>query len=123
MAPPYPFLSKALGVEDGGCFNPTDPSVQKSMRSLLRELNALLSTTYDLNTTDMSNNKICCMRVPQTSSDSSFRNSKEGLDAAIHISGPKQNDTFNAAYRVANHLLRFYKDSVLAACKTQKVPV
>jgi len=59
MASSYPFLSKALGVEDGGCFDPTDPSVQKSMRSLLRELNALLSTTYELNTTDMSNNKIC----------------------------------------------------------------
>ncbi len=25
------FLSKALGVEDGGCFDPTDPSVQKSI--------------------------------------------------------------------------------------------
>jgi hypothetical protein len=33
------------------------------------------------------------------------------------------NDTFNAAYRIANHLLRFCKDSVLAACETQKVPV
>ena len=123
MASSYPFLSKALGVEDGGCFNPTDPSVQKSMRSLLRELNALLSTTYELNTTDMSNNKICYVRVPRTSSDSSFRNSKEWLDAAIQISGSKQNDRFNAAYRIANHLLRFYKDSVLAACETQKVPV
>jgi hypothetical protein len=59
MASSYPFKSKALGVEDGGCFDPTDPSVQKSMRCLLRELNALLSTTYELNTTDMSNNKIC----------------------------------------------------------------
>jgi len=77
------------------------------MRSLLRELNALLSTTYELNTTDMSNNKICYVQVPQTSSDSSFRNSKELLDAAIQISGSKQNDTFNAAYRIANHLLRF----------------
>jgi hypothetical protein len=120
MALSYPFLSKALRVEDGGCFDPTDPSVQKSMRSLLRELNALLSTTYELNTTDMSNNKICYVRVPRTSSDSSFRNSKEWLDAAIQISGLKQNDTFNAAYRIANHLLRFYKDSVLAACETQK---
>ena len=70
----------------------------------------------------MSNNKICYVRVPRTSSDSSFRNSKEWLDAAIRISGSKQNDTFNAAYRIANHLLRFYKDSVLAACETQKVP-
>ncbi len=59
MALSYPFLSKALRGEDDGIFDPTDPSVQKSMCSLLRELNALLSTAYDLNTTDMSNNKIC----------------------------------------------------------------
>jgi hypothetical protein len=43
MASSYPFLSKALGVEDGGSFDPSDPLVQKSMRSLLRELNALIS--------------------------------------------------------------------------------
>ena len=78
MASLYPFLSKALlGVEDGGGFDPTDPLVLKSMRSLLRELNTLLSTTYELNTTDMSNNKICYVRVPRTSSDNSFRNLKE----------------------------------------------
>ncbi len=108
MASSYPFLSKALRVEDGGCFDLTDPLVQKSMCSLLRELNALLSTTYELNTTDMSNNKICYVRVPRISSDSSFRNLKEWLDVAIQISGSKQNDTFNAAYHIANHLLRFY---------------
>jgi len=95
MASSYPFLSKALGVEveDGGCFDPTDPSVQKSMCSLLRESNALLSTTYEFNTTDMSNNKICYVRVPRTSSNSSFHNSKEWLDTAIQIPGSKQNDT------------------------------
>ena len=71
----------------------------------------------------MSNNKICYLQGPRTSSDSSFRNLKEWLDAAIQISGSKQNDTFNDAYRIANRLLRFYNDSVLAACKTQKVPV
>ena len=34
MASLYPFLSKALGVEDGGGFDPTDPLVLKSMHSL-----------------------------------------------------------------------------------------
>jgi hypothetical protein len=123
MAWSYPHLSKALGGEDGGIFDPTDPSVQKSMRSLLRELNALLSTTYELNTTDMSNNKISYVRVPQTPSDRSFLNSKEWVDTAIQIAGSKHNGTFEAAYRIANHLLRFYKDFVLAACETQKLPV
>jgi hypothetical protein len=66
---------------------------QKSMRSLLRELNALLSTRYELKTMDVSNNEICYVRVPRTSSASSFRNSKEWIDRAIQISGSKQNDT------------------------------
>jgi hypothetical protein len=67
MASSYPFLTKALRGEDGGGFDPTDPSVQKSMRSLLRELNALLSTRYELKTMDVSNNEICYVRVPRTS--------------------------------------------------------
>ena len=42
IAKSYPYLSKALGGEEG--FDPLDPSVQKSMRGLLREFNGLLST-------------------------------------------------------------------------------
>ena len=57
--------------------------------SLLRELNVLLSTKHGLNTTDMANNKISYVRVPQTKSDRSFLNSKEWLDTAIEISGSK----------------------------------
>jgi hypothetical protein len=49
MAKSYPHLSRALGGEDG--FDPTNPSVLKSMHSLLRELNGLLRTSYELNTT------------------------------------------------------------------------
>jgi hypothetical protein len=43
MAESYPHLLQALGVEDG--FDPTNLSVQKSMHSLLKELNCLLSTS------------------------------------------------------------------------------
>ncbi len=50
MARSYPHLSKVLGGEDG-FFDPTDPLVQKLMHSLLRELNGVLSTTYEFNTT------------------------------------------------------------------------
>jgi hypothetical protein len=45
------------------------------------------------------------------------------LDVAIRVSGSKEGSTFNSAYRITNHLFCFYKDSVLAACKTQKVAV
>ena len=75
MAKSYPHLSKALGLEDG--FDPTDPHVQKSMRGLLTELNDILSTTYELNVSGISNKKISYVRVPQTNSDNSFCNSKE----------------------------------------------
>jgi hypothetical protein len=47
MAKLYPHLAQALGGEDG--FDPTNPSVQKSMHCLLTESNHLLSTTYEVN--------------------------------------------------------------------------
>ncbi len=74
MAKLYPHLARALGGEDG--FDPTNPSVQKSMHCLLTELNHLLSTTYELNVSDTSNNKISYVRVPRTNSNHSFLNSK-----------------------------------------------
>jgi hypothetical protein len=87
------------------------------MRSLLRELNGLLSFTYELNTTDMSNNKISYVRVPWTTSDHSFVNLKEWINTAIQIAGSKHSGTFKSAYRIVNHMIRFYHDSFLLACK------
>ncbi len=55
MAKSYPHLVRALGVGEDG-FDPTNPSVQKSMRSLLSELNNLLSTTYQLDVSGLSCN-------------------------------------------------------------------
>ena len=66
------------------------------MRSLLSELNDLLSTTFQLDVTELSSNqKISYIRVPQTSSDRSFLNSKEWVDNAIQVSGSKLNGTFD----------------------------
>jgi hypothetical protein len=56
MVKSYPYLSQALGGEDG--FDPTNPSVKRSMRELLKELNKLLSTEYQLDVNGISNNKI-----------------------------------------------------------------
>ncbi len=117
----YPLLSCALGREDG--FNPSDPTIQKYMRALLAELNDLLSTNYEINVIDSSNYTLSFVQVPKTSSDQSFQNSKEWLDVAITIAASKHETTYKAAYRIANHLCRFYKDSVLAACETQKIVV
>jgi hypothetical protein len=63
MAKSYPHLFQALGGEDR--FDPMNPSVLKSMHSQLRELNGLLRTSYELNTTDnMSKKIISYVQVP-----------------------------------------------------------
>jgi hypothetical protein len=119
----YPHLSQALGDEDGH-FDPADPSVKASLRGLLQEINELLSTKYELNVSAIASNKpISYVRVPRTRSDNAFTNSKEWLDTAIKISGSQHGGTFESAYRISNHLIKFYKDSFLAACHTQGVPV
>ncbi len=117
----YPHLSRALGKEDD--FNPADPTIQKIVRALLAELIGLLSKDYELNLIDSANNSVSYIRVPKASSDRSFQNTKEWLDVAIKIAGSKHGGTFKSAYRIANRLIRFYRDSVLAACETQRLPV
>jgi hypothetical protein len=94
------------------------------MEILLTELTDLFSTAYELKVKDpVSHKPISFVRVPKSLSDQSFQNSKEWLDVAIQIAGSKHNGTFEAAYRIANHLLHFYKESVIAACKIQRVPI
>jgi hypothetical protein len=66
------------------------------MHCLLTELNNLLSTTYELNVSAMSYKKISYVRVPRTSSDRSFQNSKEWVDTAIQIAGSKHAGTYEA---------------------------
>ena len=110
MAKSYPYLSRALGGEDG--FDPTNPSVKRSMRGLLTELNELLSTEYQLDVNRISNNKISYVRVPRTQNDPSFLNSKEWVDTAIKIAGSKQS-TFESAKRIANHIIQYYRASLL----------
>jgi hypothetical protein len=120
----YPHLSHALGGENDG-FDMTNPSVLKSMLALLTELTHIFSTEYKFKVKDIAKvgHEISYVRVPKTSSNRSFQNSKEWLDAAIQIAGSKHKGTFESAYRMANHLLRFYKDSVIAACETQRIPI
>ena len=92
------------------------------MPGLLTELNELLSTEYQLDVNGISNNKISYVRVPRTQSDPSFLNSKEWVDTAIEIAGSKQS-TFESAKRITNHIIRYYRDSFLAACEIQRVPI
>jgi hypothetical protein len=46
----------ALGDEDG-YFDPTDPSIDKSMQEMLKEINDLFSFEYEFNVRAISSNK------------------------------------------------------------------
>jgi hypothetical protein len=121
----YLNLSQALSDKEG-YFDPADPSVEKSIQGLLQEINHLLSTKYELNVLGLLSNKhISYVRVPRTKSDHAFTNSKERLNTAIKILGLQHGKgaTFESVYQMNKHLIKFYKDSFHAACKTQGVPV
>jgi hypothetical protein len=122
MSKSYLHLSQALRGEDG-CFDPTNPSVQKSMCNLLSELHNLLSSEYQLDVNRLSHNKLSYVRVPQTKSNCSFLNLKEWVNTAIQISGLKHGGTFESAYCIANHIIRYYNNSFIAACKSQQVSI
>ena len=94
---------------------------KRSCRVLLAELIDLLSKEYELNIIDLANNSVSYVCVPKTSSNWSFQNSKEWVYVAIKVT--KHGGTYEAAYRITNHVLCFYQDSVLAACQTQRLPV
>jgi hypothetical protein len=80
----YPSLSLIFGGKNG--FDPTDPSVQKSIEILLTKQTDLFSTECELKVKDpVSYKSISYVRVPKTSSDKSFQKSKEWLDVAIQI--------------------------------------
>ncbi len=94
------------------------------MRGLLQRINHLLSTKYELNIRAISSNKpTSYIQVPRTKTDNAFTNSKEWFNTTIKVSGSQHSGTFKSAYRITNHLIKFYKDSFLASCQTQGVPV
>jgi hypothetical protein len=48
---------------------------------------------------------------------------KEWVNTTIQISGSIHGGTFESAYRIANHIIHYYYDSFLAACKSQQVSI
>ena len=121
--PKYPHIRRALGIEDGAVFDPSQSSTNKSMQLLLSELVDIMCTGYELKVNCNNGKLLSFVKVPKTSTDRSFQNSKKWLDDAIHIAGSKHDGTFESAYRIANHLCRFYRPSVLKACETQQIPI
>ena len=112
----YPLLTKIYG----DAFDPLSEETKKNVEPLLAEIIRLMGgTSRQMNVTDNAGNKNSFIRVPRSSSDKSFNNTKSWVDKALEISGSPHNGTFESAYRVANHLCRFYGDSVRQALKKQ----
>ncbi len=118
----YPYLLQALGGEDG-CFDPTNLAVLKSMCSLLSELNDLLVLRINLMLADYRTINFPMSKFCGQKSDRFFLNLKKWVDTAIQISGSNHGGTFEAAYRISNHIIRNYHDSFLTAYKSQQVSI
>jgi hypothetical protein len=66
---------------------------------------------------------IMFVRVPPSSSDKSFNNTKSWVDEALKYNGSTHGGTFESAFRVSNHLCRFYRDLFVATMEKQGMPI
>jgi len=53
---------------------------------------------------------IMFVRVPRSSSDKLFNNTKSWVDGALKYNGSTHGGTFESAFQVSNHLCRSYRD-------------
>ena len=68
---------------------------------------------------DFGGHDLLFVRVPCLSSDKSFNNTKSWVDEALKNNGSTHDGTRESAFHVANHLCRFYQDSVCEALNQQ----
>ena len=116
----YPILGKFYG--DG--FDPYDESTQQSIRSMLTEIIHLLdSSRGGLKVKDFGGHEVEFVRVPRSSTDKSFNNNKSWVDDALKVNGSTHGGTYESAFRVSNHLCRFYRDSFVAAIEKQGMAI
>ena len=116
-----PLLRELLGADNS--FNPTEPKTAKKIDDLLAEITKHKKNGFELNYKDSRHHDVSYVRVPKTSNDHSFNNQKGFLDDMIRINGSRDDDEFGSACRVVNHMIRFYKDSAMAALEKQGIPV
>jgi hypothetical protein len=108
----YPILAGLYGDE----FDPFDQETQGSIRFMLLEIIHLLdSSRGGLRVKGFGGHDVDFIRVPRSSIDRSFNNTKSWVDEALQINGSTHGGTFESAFRVSNHLCRFYRDSFVAA--------
>jgi hypothetical protein len=116
----YPLIRKIYG----DAFDPLSEKTKKMIEPLLLEIICLKGASRHMNVTDNAGHQNSFIWVPRLSSDKSFNNTKSWVDKALEIIESPHNGTFESAFRVANHLCRFYGDFsmslswlVLAICK------
>ena len=120
MKEPYPRLRAALGVST---LDPNDNVTMSKLDGLMSELMAVKEDSRHVEYKDDRGHDVHLVRVPVNANDKSFYNSKDFVDTMLSINGSREADTSGSAERVTNHLIRFYKDSVLTALKKQGVPI
>jgi hypothetical protein len=112
----YPLLADIYG----NAFDPSNQQSKKLIKPLMSEIMCFTDASRQgINVKDYACHVISFLHVPNSSSDKSFDNSKSWVDEALQINGSAHNGTFESAFRVANHLHRFYGDSVCKALNKQ----
>jgi hypothetical protein len=106
----YPILAGIYGDE----YDPVDHKTLNSIRSMLSEIVHLLDASQEgLKVKGFGGHDIMFVQVPRLASDKSFNNTKSWVHPT----------TFESAFRVSNHLCRFYKDAFIAAMEKQGMPI
>ena len=112
----HPILAGIYGNE----FDPVDHKTLDSVWLMLSEIVHLLDASREgLKVKDFGGHDLLFVRVPCLSSDKSFNNTKSWVDEALKNNGSTHDGTRESAFHVANHLCRFYQDSVCEALNQQ----
>jgi hypothetical protein len=72
---------------------------------------------------DFGGHDIMFVRVPCSSSDKSYNNTKSWVGEALKYNGSNHGETFESAFCISNHLYRFYRDWFVAAMEKQGMPI
>jgi len=116
-----PLLCELFGADNS--FNQTEPKTAKTIEDLLAEIIKHKNNGFELNYKDSRHHDVSYVRVPKTLNDNSSNNQKWCLDDVIRVNRSRDDDEFGSACRVVNYMIRFYKDSSIAALEKQGIPV
>jgi hypothetical protein len=116
----YPILAGLYGDE----FDLFDQEMQWLIRCMLMEIIHLPDSLWGgLRVKDFGGHDVNFIQVPHSSSDKYFNNTKLWVDEALQINRSTHSGSFESAFRISNHLCRFYRDSFVAAMEKQGMAI